>query len=300
MKGRRLMNPLRRILFPVDFSPASVAMVPSVIEMAKRFDATVTVLNAFNLVHEYSLAPDFELTGDADPPAILFSPAIQALRDQREKQVEEFARTQFSSVRYSTRIEDGEPALVIDWAVRRENADLVMMPTKGLGRFRRMLLGSVTAKVLHDVSCPVFTSVHVPEPARVSSEGFRSILCALDLNSEAESIFKAAAILAHTYGARICILHLDPSSNEKSEPPTALELTRSFEQVDAVDHAEGSRSLSLCVLGSTISEGIRQMALEEKADLVVVGRGHSQGPISQAWSSLYTIIRESPCPVLSV
>jgi nucleotide-binding universal stress UspA family protein len=295
------MKPFRRILFPVDLSPAAVAMVPSVIEVAKRFDASVTVLNAFNLVHEYNLAPDFEFTGDAEPPAIEYSPALQALRNQRGKQIEEFARAQFSGLRYSTRTVDGEPALVIDWAVQRENADLVMMPTKGLGKFRRLLMGSVTAKVLHDVSCPVFTSVHEPEPsASVPPDGFRSILCAVDLSSEAEGIFKAAAFLAHTYDARICLLHVDPSSNEKGEPPTALELTRSFEQADAADHAGAGGDLSLCVLGSTIPEGIRQMALQEKADLVVVGRGHSQGILSQTWSRLYAIIRESPCPVLSV
>lgn len=295
------MKPVRRILFPVDLSPAAVAMVPSVIEIAKRFDASVTILNAFNLVHEYNLAPDFEFTGDADPPAIEYSPELQTLRDQRIKQIEEFARSQFSGLRYSTRIEDGEPALVIDWAVQRENTDLVMMPTRGLGRFRRLLLGSVTAKVLHDVSCPVFTCVHEPEPAvSVSPGGFRSIICAVDLSSEAESIFKAAAFFARTYGARVCLLHIDPSSNEKGEPPTALELTRSFEQADAVDHAGAENNLSLCVLGSTVPEGIRQKALEEKADLVVVGRGHSQGTFSQTWSRLYAIIRESPCPVLSI
>lgn len=300
-KEAHLMKPVRRILFPVDLSPAAVAMVPSVIEIAKRFDASVTILNAFNLVHEYNLAPDFEFTGAADPPPISYSPELQSLRDHREKLIKEFARAHFSGLRYSTRIVDGEPALVIDWAVQRENTDLVIMPTKGLGKFRRLLLGSVTAKVLHDASCPVFTSVHDSAPAAlVPPDGFHSILCAVDLSSEAENIFKAAAFLARTYGARVCLLHIDPSSNERGEPPTALEMTRSFQQADAADHAGACNDLSLCVLGSTIPEGIRQMALQEKADLVVVGRGHSQGTFSQTWSRLYAIIRESPCPVLSV
>jgi nucleotide-binding universal stress UspA family protein len=275
-------------------------MVPSVVEIAKRFDASVTVLNAFNLVPDYSVAPHFDFTGDADPPAIEYSPAFQTLRDQRQKQVEEFARAQFSSLRYSTRIVDGEPSLVIDWAVRRENADLVMMPTKGLGTFRRLVLGSVTAKVLHDVSCPVFTSMHEPQASPASPAGFRSILCALDLNSEMENIFKAAAFFARAYGTRICLLHIDPSSSGQGEIRSALELRRSFEQVDSAQNAGAGGEVSLSVLGSAIPEGIRLTALEEKADLVVVGRGRSQGALSQAWSSLYTIIRESPCPVLSV
>lgn len=54
------------------------------------------------------------------------------------------------------------------------------------------------------------------------------------------------------------------------------------------------------VLDAELPEGIRRVAVEEKADLVVVGRGHQSGNFSRIWSNLYTIIRESPCPVLSV
>jgi uncharacterized membrane protein (DUF485 family) len=38
-------------------------------------------------VHEYNFAPDFEFTGDADPPAIEYSPALQTLRDQRKNKI---------------------------------------------------------------------------------------------------------------------------------------------------------------------------------------------------------------------
>jgi hypothetical protein len=34
---------------------------------------------------------------------------------------------------------------------------MILMPTHGYGPFRQMLLGSVTAKVLHDSKCPVLT-----------------------------------------------------------------------------------------------------------------------------------------------
>lgn len=39
---------------------------------------------------------------------------------------------------------------------------------------------------------------------------------------------------------------------------------------------------------------------EEEAELLIVGRGHAMESFSRAWSHLYTIIRESSCPVLSV
>jgi nucleotide-binding universal stress UspA family protein len=296
------MKPFRKILFPIDFSEATTAMVPSVREMAERFNATVTVVNAFNLVREYSLAPSIEGTGNSEPAPILYSPALQELRYQRERSLDEFARTQFSTVRHSTTIEDGDPALVIRWVVQRENTDLIMMPTKGLGRFRRLLLGSVTAKVLHDVTCPVLTSAHQLDSTLTSHGSYRSILCAVDLNSEADSIFRTAAFLAQTYGAKICLLHIDPSSNENGQSPIALELRGAFDKAlnAGKEPRGGGHELCLCALGSSIPEGIRQIAIKEGADLVVVGRGHIKGTFSQAWSHLYRIIRESPCPVLSV
>jgi nucleotide-binding universal stress UspA family protein len=294
------MKALRKILFPVDFSEASTAMVPFVTEIAQRFDAAVTVLNAFNLVREYSLAPNIEDTGDSEPAAIQYSPALQELRDQRERSLDEFARTQFSSVIHSVKIEDGDPAMVIQWVVQRENSDLIMMPTKGLGKFRRLLLGSVTAKVLHDVSCPVLTSAHETETTIIPPSGFRSILCAVSLSAQSDAVFRAAGFFAHAYGARICLLHIEPLSRENGSQPTTQEIRHAFEQALGSGGPGIGANLSVRIMEAAIPEGIRQAANEEAADLVVVGRGHSMETFSQAWSHLYAIIRESPCSVLSV
>ena len=59
-------------------------------------------------------------------------------------------------------------------------------------------------------------------------------------------------------------------------------------------------TLNLRILDASVPEGIRRTAIEDRADLVVVGRGHQRGRVSSLWSPLYTIILESPCPVLSV
>jgi nucleotide-binding universal stress UspA family protein len=47
-------------------------------------------------------------------------------------------------------VERGDPTQVILSYARNGDFDLVMMPTHGYGPFRRYLLGSVTAKILHD------------------------------------------------------------------------------------------------------------------------------------------------------
>jgi nucleotide-binding universal stress UspA family protein len=60
-----------------------------------------------------------------------------------------------------------------------------------------------------------------------------------------------------------------------------------------------AQDASVRILDGDIPEGIRQTARDEGTDLLIVGRGHARETFSRA-RPLYTIIRESPCPVLSV
>lgn len=294
------MTLFRTIVFPVDFSDATAAMVSYVTEMARRFDATVIVLNAFDLVPTYVLAPSLEGTHGSERTKIPYTPVLQELRTQREQQLEEFSATHFSSVKQKTMLEDGDPAMVIDSVVQRENADLIVIATKGLGAFRRLLLGSTAAKVLHDVRCPVLTSAHEPDPARPSPCGYQSILCAVELNPEADVVIDAAVRLAHAYRAKMCLLHIEPVFHLHDERLSAEAIRCAFEHALNTAEHEFDVDITVRVLDAGVPEGVRRAAMEEKADLVVVGRGHQQGNFSRMWSRLNTIIREAPCPVLSV
>jgi nucleotide-binding universal stress UspA family protein len=181
--------------------------------------------------------------------------------------------------------------MVIKRVAQRENTGLIMMPTKGFGRFRRLLLGSVTAKVLHDVGCPVMTSAHVTASKFAPPARYRSIVCAVELNPEAPAVLEAAGSLAQVYGAKLCLLHIE-TSHERGEQVTAQSITQAFKDASRSDMA-----VATTVLNTSVAEGIRRVALESSAGLVVVGRGRQTG-ISRMWS--YAIIAESPCPVLSL
>ena len=97
-------------------------------------------------------------TGESEPSPIPYVPSVARLRDQEEEHLQDFAREQFPDIKCRAIMEDGDPATIIDGVAQRDGIDLIMMPTRGLGTFRRLLLGSATAKVLHDVSCAVFTT----------------------------------------------------------------------------------------------------------------------------------------------
>ena len=294
------MTHLRSILFPFAFSHTAAALAPSVNEMARRFDASVILVNAFNPVPEYVYGPAPETPCGSSERPILFSPALQQVRNRQERRLEEFAQTYFSGIRHTERIVDGNPARVIEWVANCEDIDLVMMPTCGLGRFRRFLFSSVTAKILHDVACPVWTSIHRLGRPWASPTEYRSILCATRMGPEEDVVLETASLFAQAYGAKLCLLHIQSVSNEDSERCTPQSIRQAFDRVCRAMGCGISTDVCVRILNRKKASNIRQTASEQAADLIIVGRGRERGVFSRAFSQLFTIIRESPCPALSV
>lgn len=283
----------QKILFPIDFSEASKAMVMEVQDMARRCNARVTVLHSFNLVKGHDIAGILDATGEYGHMPLPYTPEIAELREQKEERLQSFARERLRDLHCTVIMEDGDPASIIQKIVERDGIDLVMMPTKGRGAFRRLLKRSVTAKVLHDMSCAVFTSAHELEPARAHHAGYRAIVCAVELNEEQEIILKTAGDFAQMCGARLSILHVrQPHLGMWSDHATERDVSAAMQRL--------GMEAPVHVLDAEVADGIRRVAIDESADLVIVGRGKDRTRISCLWSDLYQIIRESPCPVLSV
>ncbi len=201
------MLPFKKILFPVDYSPACNAVIPYVKDMAQHFSADLTLL------HAYALRPAFinrDLEGVlvysdlayADPKVAEEARRVEELR------LIDFAANTFPGRRVQTLAEEGEAATVVERVLQHQGADLVMMPTRGCGVVRRFLLGSVTAKVLHDVSTPIWTGVGSALAGHIPTVPYKSILCALDETEEAEAVLRAAAALAKSYRANLTLLHV--------------------------------------------------------------------------------------------
>jgi nucleotide-binding universal stress UspA family protein len=130
-------------------------MAPYVEGMARRYGARVTMLHALELpIVSYSDGPVYSAMD------------FQSMIDDGKQRVESFLKSEFQDIPTTRLMLEGEPAWRIAEYAEKETVDLIMMPTHGYGPFRRFLLGSVTAKVLHDVKCPVWTSAHRPKDPR--------------------------------------------------------------------------------------------------------------------------------------
>lgn len=286
------MLPVKRILFPVDYSDHCRSVVPYVQEMAGHFSAQLTLVHAYGV----GALPYTELAV-ADPSW------PDRVRRREEQDLREFAAKMFPGLHADCILAEGEPGKVIDKVVRHQGTDLVMMPTHGLGPLRRLLLGSVTAKVLHDVSAAVWTGAGRVIDNRPRRQSYESVLCAVDLSDESEAVIRAAAAFAESYHARLSLIHVV----EFPPPNVDADFTQFKKEIIDADN-ESLRELKkklgidashTCMDGIT-ADCVCREAIQKEADLIVVGRGRAQGALSRIWSQLYTIVREAPCPVLSI
>jgi len=125
----------------------------------------------------------------------------------------------------------------------------------------------------------------------------------LDDSDEAESVLRAAASIASAYCAQLWIVHVVPTPPAYSDIEVG-EHTKKLTEASHYRLRELKAKLGVdaphSVIDALLGDGIHQEVLGRKADLLVTGRGHSIGTFSRLWSHLYSIIRDSPCPVLSI
>ena len=87
-----------------------------------------------------------------------------------QRDLDQALRPELDGIAVTRLLLRGDPAQEIVKTARDRNAGLIVMSTHGHGPFYRFLLGSVTAKVLHESHCPVWTGAHLEEaPTRWSS-----------------------------------------------------------------------------------------------------------------------------------
>jgi nucleotide-binding universal stress UspA family protein len=288
------MRAFHKILFPVDMSDSCTATASFVEAMAKKYNAEVTMLHVLELPS--GLIPDWY--GGAVP--VIDTTAIWAAETEA---AQSYLTDRFQGLKVKRVVVEGSAAEAIDEYARENGTDLIMMPTHGYGLFRTLLLGSVTAKVLHDTHCAVWTGVHMEEVPAVSPE-FRTIMCAIDRTEESVATMRFASTLARDNQAKLFLVHAIPGAEVAPEKYFDADLRQYLEQDARKTIAQLQETAGvvepLCLGAGEVSHVVRDSVLGHSADLVVIGRGHATRTMGRLRSNVYSIIRDSPCPVISV
>src|ERR1019366_5772585 len=198
----RIMFQLRRILFPVDFSSRCRAAAAYVQALAGRFDADLILLHVIEATYNSTL---------------------EDLHGARIEKFESFFDKSWRHLRVRKLVEHGEAAQKIIQCASVNHADLIMIPTQGMGIYRRLILGSTSAKVLHDADCPVWTGVHLENAPPLGSVACQRILCAVDLKPLSARVLDWASHLAEEYQAELTLAHIAEGNENQEEARRALE-----------------------------------------------------------------------------
>lgn len=279
------MAQIKKILFPVDFSESCLGAGRYVEFFAGRFEAEIMLLHAVGM-------------GERTLP--------EELLPGRKAQLDAFMAEElkYFTTHRVCEIEDDAAAAIVAEA-REWGADLVMLPTHGLGFFRRHLLGSVTAKVLHDLTCPVWTSVHAEKAPALEAIHCRRVLCAVALDPCSRHVLKWAAWLAGQCDAKLGVVYatqaLDASmSSWNIEEEYNRQVSADAAKRIAALLAETGTTAETIVAPGTVETVVAGAAADFQADLLVIGRHNSEGVAGQLFQNAYAILREAPCPVVSI
>jgi nucleotide-binding universal stress UspA family protein len=142
MTGKRHNPHFRRLLVGYDGSPQSDKAVDVALSLASCVDATVLIFSV------------------ARPPEPSTSVELEAVLDDAREHYEEGFKKVLEKARghdleVQTAIAVGHPAEQIIHRAEKEGIDLIVLGRRGRSMISRMMLGSVSERVLRYAHCPV-------------------------------------------------------------------------------------------------------------------------------------------------
>lgn len=296
------MVTIQRILCPVDLSDISRRALDYAALVARWYRADIRAL----LVEPVVLSPvDF-------PPM----PAVTGLTPKAKAELADRLATFVNGVKapgvaIEPVLKEGFVVDEILGNARDMPADLVVMGTHGRGGFERLVLGSVTEKVLRKLTCPVLTvPPHAGKTPTVPGP-FTSILCATDFSNASLHALEYAMSLAQEAGSTLTVVlslqwELEDEAELQAPVVSEYRLMREADSQKRLDTLIPKSVRDVCKVETVMATGkasreITRIADNVMADLIVMGvHGRGVVDLTLFGSTTHYVIRHAHCPVLTV
>ncbi len=270
-------EPLKRVLLPLDFSPASEAVVSYVSALAKRYRFPVTLFHAIEEWIAIHVAGGYDLEG-----------LIRGLESRARSEIERYARMLEEAGITVDIVESmpvADPGAAIAEAAREIGASEIVMTTKGAGISRVIPLGSTFKEAVKLSSTPIIRLKVVQrggKPEIMGSEDpFRKILAGIDRNTTKGFLEYSTALAART-GGKLIYAHViehgeEPEAEVKSLLRQAERLASQADvEVDfivvtgkpdkALVQISGQIGATSMLLGKTVTRSIGELFLGSTLD----------------------------------
>jgi nucleotide-binding universal stress UspA family protein len=279
---------INKIMVPVDFSEASRKAVNYGLSLALEFNAWLV------LAH---ITPYATPTDEGTRLLDLIPPDCR------------------SALNFETVVKCGEVRQEILEIVQEKEIDLVVMGTHGRPYFERLLLGSVTERMLRKLPIPVLTVSHLDPEKEIRTPAavpFDRILYATDLADGSQPGLEFSVRLARGLDAQLTVAHVFEHSNVMFHgiesaaylPEVVAEIRAGAEERlsrSVASVSEGKVPITKVMAEGVPFETINRLASELKADLIVINL-QGKGMLERAFlgSTAERVIRTATVPVLSL
>jgi nucleotide-binding universal stress UspA family protein len=291
---------VKLILCPIDFSEFSIRAYHHALSLAEHYRAKVVALHVVELFR-------FPSAGFA-ASAGLYDEFCQAARESGKEQLQGFVKNHaHDEIHPELVVHQGIASDSILLFAQTQKTDVIVMGTHGRRGYDRLMLGSVTGRVIRRAPCPVLAVCKPPHDSMASDRErghdhhLRRIIFCTDFSKNSERALNYAISATEEYDAELTLLHVleDVPSPAKTEGAIAA----ATEQLDKLIPPEGRKTLKIKTavrIGKPYRQ-IIQLALETQADMVAMGV-HGRGALDLAvfGSTTYRVMQLGPCPVLAV
>lgn len=292
-----MLDSIRRIVVPTDFSELSEAALRAAAMLAERDDASIYLLHSIRL-------PFLHADYDINVPEAVWEGIRKGTRERMYDSQLILEEAGVSEIDLIVS-ESGDPTRTIVESVKEVDADLIVMACHGRRGLAHAFLGSVTERTMRASPVPVLA---------VKKQGIRDvslsrILLPTDFSSHSESALALACSLARRYEAHLDVLHvLDRVSDYlrygsaaaiEFEKEAHVYAAKRLDEIGAQIRAAGL-STTTHLSNGVAADVIAQEAERLAADLIVMGT-HGLSGFSHAIIGSVTerTSRLAPCSVLT-
>lgn len=301
--GKIMRVQLKRILCATDFSDLSNQTISFGIALAKTFNAKLFVCHIIDL-------PFAAMNGEVQLDPIEQQNRMAAYAQEQLEQL--FDK---ESIEWEPLVSIGHTADEISRIVDKHRIDIVVSATHGRSGLKRLLLGSVTERLMRTIRCPLLIiKEQETEAAGMKRTSFppRRILVGCDFSTDSELAFQYGLAMAQEFEAELHLVHVveppvyqnilfsDVSSGLYNRDAMLEELSNKLDRM-VPDEARNWCDPTTALREGKPDEELTRYADVNDMDLLVVGvRGHGLVETLFVGSTTDRVARRSPCPVLSV
>ncbi|SHK45721.1 Nucleotide-binding universal stress protein, UspA family [Reichenbachiella agariperforans] len=248
---------MKKILVPTDFSKLSEDALAFAIEVAQKYEATITLVTSLH----YDFYPEIH---DA---TIVTSTLLKKVEESSKEQMNQLiARYNVSGVSIDEYISDETLITILNEKITHEAYDLVIMGTSGSSGIDEFLEGSNTEKVVRKAACPVISI-----SGKTVLDEIKRVMIPIDIDDIRMSFLQEVASMEALFNVQLDFVWVRTVHNIENEEEISRETSKLIQSL-------GIKAFTFHIVRSVSpSVGILRYVEEENIDMIAMATHARKG-----------------------